>query len=301
MDELTNIDNQTIKSKIYTIRGMQVMLDSDLAELYEVDTKVFNQAIKRNIDRFPEDFRFQLIEEEFENLRSQFVTSSFISKKHGGRRYLPYVFTEQGVSMLSAILKSKIAVDTSLKIMRTFVNLRRNLIQNSTLFDRLEQIEKRQLSYEIKSDDKFEKVFEAIEEKSIKPKQGIFYDGQVYDAYIFVSDLIKSAKSSIILIDNYIDDSVLTLLSKNNKNISINIYTKDISKQIQLDIKKYNQQYQKIEIKKFTNSHDRFIILDKKEVYHIGASLKDLGKKWFAFSKLDMNASEILSKIENKG
>jgi hypothetical protein len=298
MNNLTTISEENIKTKIYTIRGFQVMLDSDLAELYEADTKVFNQAVKRNEERFPDDFMFQLSSEEFENLRSQIVTSSSISTKHGGRRYLPYVFTEQGVSMLSAVLKSKIAVDTSLKIIRTFVSLRKNMIQNGSLFNRLDQIEKRQISYEIKSDEKFDKIFEAIESKDTKPKQGIFYDGEIYDAYVFVSDLIKSAKFSIVLIDNYIDQSVLTLLSKRDSEVKATIYTKNITKQLKLDLDKYSAQYPKLEIKKFDSSHDRFLILDEKEIYHIGASLKDLGKKWFGFSKFDIDAFEILSKIE---
>ena len=202
------------------------------------------------------------------------------------------------LSMLSAVLKSKTAIETSIKIIESFVNMRRILSSNNQLFQRLEQIEKRQISYELKSDEKFDKIFDAIEEKSIKPKQGIFYDGQVYDAYIFISDLIKSANKSLVLIDNYVDDTVLTLLSKRNPKVDATIYIKNISKQLELDLKKHNTQYDEIKIKKFENAHDRFLIIDEKEIYHIGASLKDLGKKWFAFSKLDIEALDMLSKIK---
>ncbi|MEA1956248.1 MAG: ORF6N domain-containing protein [Campylobacterota bacterium] len=298
MNQITTITKENIQDKIYTIRGLQVMLDEDLAELYQVETKVFNQAVKRNIERFPEHFRFQLTEDEYQNLRSQIVTLKLDSENNRGkhRKYLPYVFTEQGVAMLSAILKSKVAVQVSIQIIDTFVQMRKFISNNALIFERLDTLEQKQF----KNDGKFNEIFDAIESKDIKPKQGIFYDGQVYDAYIFVSDLIKKASKSIILIDNYIDESILTLLSKRDENISVTIYTKNITKQIQLDLKKYNEQYPKIEIQKFTTSHDRFLIIDEKDVYHIGASLKDLGKKWFAFSKLEIDAFDILSKLEAK-
>ena len=255
MNELI-LDNQIVQDKIYTIRGVQAILDEDLALLYGVETKVFNQAVKRNIERFPEKFRFQLTENEYENLRSQIVTSSSddslrsqiatLEKQHGGRRYLPYVFTEQGVSMLSTVLRSKTA----------------------------------------------------IEEKGIPQKQHIFFDGQIFDAYLFVSDIIKNAKSSIKLIDNYIDASTLVLFTKRAVDVDMKIYTKTISKQLSLDIEKHNAQYPKIEIIKFELSHDRFLIIDDKEVYHFGASLKDLGKKWFAVSKMDISILNIMEKLK---
>lgn len=281
------------------------MLDRDLAELYEVETKVFNQAVKRNESRFPDDFRFQLTEAEYQNLRSQFVTSneqnslrsqSVTIESNRGKhtKYLPYAFTEQGVSMLSAVLKSDIAVDISVKIIRSFVNMRKFISNNALVFQRLETLEQKQFS----NDEKFNKIFEAIEAKSIQPTQGIFYDGEVYDAYLFVSNLIKSAKKSIVLIDNYLDESVLTMLSKREKNVTATLYTKNITAQLELDIKKHNAQYPKITLKKFDASHDRFLILDAKELYHIGASLKDLGKKWFAFSKFEMESFDILSRLE---
>jgi hypothetical protein len=286
---VTTQEVSPIDEMIFTIRGMQVMLDRDLASLYGVETKVFNQAVKRNNARFPSDFMFQLSVEE----KSELVTNCDRLDKLKHSSVNPYVFTEQGVSMLSAILKSDRAIEMSIEIVRAFVQMRKVISNNALIFDKFDKIEQKLL----KHDDKFEEIFKAIEAKDIKPKQGIFFDGQIYDAYIFVSDLIKSAKSSIVLIDNYIDESTLTLLSKRDKKIDVTIYTKNISKTLQLDLKKYNTQYPKIEIKKFELSHDRFLIIDKKKVYHIGASLKDLGKKWFAFSLMDENSIVIIDKI----
>ncbi|WP_228286289.1 ORF6N domain-containing protein [Arcobacter vandammei] len=270
-----------------------------IAKLYGVETKVFNQAVKRNIERFPENFRFQLTKDEYENLRSQFVTSrenqDIISLEHGGRRTLPYAFTEQGVSMLSAILRSDTAIQISIKIINSFVNMRKFLFDNASIFQRFTQIEKKILSH----DDNFEKVFKALEDKKTIPHQHIFFDGQVFDAYNFINDLLKTAKSEIILIDNYIDDTVFTLFSK-FPNINFIIYTSNISKQLNLDFEKYQNQYSNITLKTFKSSHDRFLIIDKKEIYHIGASLKDLGKKWFAFSKMSLdslNLEDVLNKL----
>ncbi|AXH09558.1 DNA-binding protein [Malaciobacter halophilus] len=288
MNEL--IINEDIRNKIYSIRNMQVILDRDLAELYDVETRVLKQAVKRNIERFPSDFMFELNDDEIEFMVSQSVIPS---KQHlGGAK--PFAFTEQGVSAVAAILTSKIAVEIHINIIRTFVNMRKFISTNALIFERLNSLENKQF----KTDKKIETILNAIEDKSIKPKQGIFYDGQMFDAHTFVSDLIRSAKIKIIIIDNYVDDSVLTLLSK-NQNINVIIYTKSISKQLKLDLEKYNLQYKKIEIKKFENSHDRFMIIDDKELYHIGASLKDLGKKWFAFSKMDLKSFDVLEKLDN--
>ncbi len=299
------IDLENIQSRIFTNRGVQIMLDRDLAEMYDVSTKRLNEQVRRNIERFPEKFRFQLTQEEYDILRSQIATSSLISQdatlnKHGGRRYLPYVFTEQGVSMLSAVLKSGTAIKVSILIMDAFVEMRKFLSENASIFSRLDNIEKKQLSYQIKSDEKFEQVFEALENKSIKPKQGVFYDGQVFDAYIFIADLIKTAEKSILLIDNYIDETVLQLFTKRNKNVSVNIYTKNITKVLKQDLKAHNSQYPNIEIKQFAKAHDRFLIIDETTVYHFGASLKDLGKKWFAFSKMGTKAKEIITLLNTK-
>jgi len=292
MNELV-IDNQTIQTKIYTIRDEQVMVDEDLAVLYGVESKRLNEQVKRNIARFPEKFRFQLTEDEYENLRSQIATLKSQRGKH--RKYLPYVFTEQGVSMLSAVLRSQTAIEVSIKIIDSFVQMRKFISSNADMFGRFERIEQR-LSLH---DEKFNKLFNAIEEKSTPQKQHIFYNGQIFDAYLFVSDIIKSAKNSIQLIDNYVDESTLVLFTKRDVNVSMTIYTKTISKQLQLDLKKHNEQYAIIEIKKFNLSHDRFLIIDEKEVYHFGASLKDLGKKWFAVSKMDINSLEVIKKLGN--
>jgi hypothetical protein len=265
------------------------MLDRDLAELYQVETKNLNKAVNRNIARFPISFRFQLTKEEFENLRFQIGTF----KESLNTKYLPYVFTEQGVSMLSAVLRSEVAIEISIKIIETFVAMRKIVALNGDIFSRFERIEHRLTLH----DDKFDKLFEAIESKELKPTKGIFYDGQIFDAHSFISDLVRSAKNSIILIDNYIDDTVLLLFSK-NKNIKVTIFTSTISKQLQNDINKYNLQYNKIELKTFKNSHDRFLIIDEKEIYHIGASLKDLGKKWFGFSKFESDSFELIERLK---
>ena len=200
MNELTIIDNQTIQNKIHTIRGEQVMVDRDLALLYGVETRRLNEQVKRNLERFPEEFMFQMTSNELENWKSQFATSN---KEIMGLRKLPFVFTEQGISMLSSVLKSQTAIQTSIQIIKSFVGMRRFLQNNASLFTRIESIEKRQISYEIKTDTKIESVLNALEDKNKKPTQGIFYNGQIYDAYAFVNDLLKSAKSEVTLIDNY--------------------------------------------------------------------------------------------------
>ncbi|MBK5275092.1 MAG: ORF6N domain-containing protein [Desulfuromonadales bacterium] len=291
MSELVQVVN--IESRIYTIRSVQVMLDRDLAELYEVETRALKQAVKRNPARFPSDFMFELTENEVDSLVSQSVIPS--KKQLGGAK--PFVFTEQGVSSLSAVLTSKRAVEINIAIMRAFVKMRQFLANNADLFMRLESIEKRQLLHEIKVDEKFEQLFNALEDKSIKPKQGIFFDGQVFDAYAFVCDLIRSATQRIILIDNYVDESVLTLLSKREAEVTTLILTKSIGQALALDIEKYNRQYPAIDVQTFKSSHDRFLIIDD-DIYHIGASLKDLGKKWFAFSKMDVSAIEMLQRVK---
>jgi hypothetical protein len=230
MNELTVIDNQTIQDKIYTIRGIQVMVDRDLALLYGVETRRLNEQVKRNIERFPEEFMFQMTRDELENWKSQIATSN---KEIMGLRKMPFVFTEQGVSMLSAVLKSQTAVQTSIQIIKSFVSMRSFLQNNASLFTRLELIEKRQISYEIRTDLKIESVLNALEDKNKKPTQGIFYNGQIYDAYVFVNDLLKSAKQEVTLIDNYIDDTT---------------FTQSISKQLKHDYEKYIKQYKNIKL-----------------------------------------------------
>ena len=289
MENKLIITSKKIENQIYTVRGQQVMLDSDLASIYQVETKVFNQAVKRNANRFPESFRFQLAQQEFDtiNLRSQIVTSSL---NYGGRRYLPYVFTEQGIAMLASVLRSTVAIKVSIEIMNAFVEMRRMLMSNASLFHRLDKIELKQLE----ANQKFEEIFKALESDKLQSDKGIFYNGQIFDAYNFVSDIIRNAKTSIILLDNYVDDTVLTLLSKRNTNVTATIYTKNISNQLRLDLQRYNSQYPRIEIEIFSDAHDRFLIIDDTELYHIGASLKDLGKKWFAFSRMDIEVGRML-------
>ncbi|MBI2151433.1 ORF6N domain-containing protein [Candidatus Woesearchaeota archaeon] len=285
------LSENSIQEKIYLIRGLQVMLDRDLARLYEIETFNLNKAVKRNIERFPEDFMFQLNKEEFDSLTFQIGITK--TERRGGRRFLPYAFTEQGVAGLSGVLKSYKAIEINIQVIRAFVAMRRFLASNAQIFQRLDVVERKQVGY----DAKFEELFDVLQSKDLKPEKGIFFDGQIFDAHKLVSDLIRSANKSITLIDNYIDDSVLTLFSKKNKDVSITIFTREISKRLSLDLVKYNSQYPSIEIKEFNQAHDRFLIIDDKEVYHFGASLKDLGKKWFAFSKFDKEAFNLLDKL----
>ena len=278
---LIPIEETNITELIYTIRGKQVMLDSDLAILYQVETRVFNQAVKRNSNRFPERFRFQLSEEEYKNLRSQFVTSSK-DNAHGGRRYMPYVFTEQGIAMLSAVLKSDIAVDVSIKIMDTFVRMRNFFISNEDMFSRLDRVELKQLE----TDKKLEEVFNYIASNT-EVKQKIFFDGQIYDAFSFIADLVGKAQSKLILIDNYVDVNTLNILCKKKSAVDVLIATAGKGSLTTKDINKFNAQYPKLRVKKTVDFHDRFLIIDDKEGYFIGASIKDAGKKSFAITRIE--------------
>ncbi len=276
-----------VENKILSVRGTQVILDRDLSELYGVETRTLNQAVTRNLERFPEEFRFQLTPEEFNNLKSQIVTSSW-----GGTRKLPYAFTEQGVAMLSSLLRSPQAISTSVAIMKAFVAMRRYLLANAQILHRLDRLDRKQLENE----QNFERLFAKFEENE-PARQGIFFDGQTYDAYTFVSDRIREAKSRIALIDNYVDDTVLTMLDKRATGVAATIYTMQISKAFQLDIDKHNSQYPAIKVNIFKNSHDRFLIVDD-NVYHFGASIKDLGKKWFAVNLMtEYTANELLRRL----
>ena len=307
-DSVAKLGNQQlpvenkVESLIRVIRGQQVMLDRDLAELYGVETRRLNEQVKRNIERFPEDFMFQLTSNEFDNLKSQIAISSW-----GGVRKLPYAFTEQGVAMLSGVLKSSTAVEANIRIMRAFVSMRHFMVNNAAIFQRLETIEFNQLesnkvqakilAHQEVQDHRIDEIFRRLDEGMYKPKQGIFFDNQIYDAYSFVSELVKSAKQRIILIDNYVDETVLTLLDKRGENVSATIYTQQVSRQFRLDVDRHNSQYPPIEISVFRRSHDRFLCIDD-TVYHVGASIKDLGKKWFAFSKMeDFKPEELVAKI----
>lgn len=285
------ISQKQIENQIFTFRDSQVMIDRDLANIYQVETKVLNQAVKRNINRFPEYFRFQLDDNE----KNELVTNCdrFEMLKHSSSN--PFVFTEQGVAMLSAVLRSDIAIKVSIQIMNAFIAMRRIIRENSGLLQRMEGVERKQ----IETDYKIEQIFKALEDKNAIPAQGIFYDGHVFDAYELTSKLIRSAEELIVLIDNYIDEDTLIHLSKKREGVKVFILTKRINKQLELDLKKANQQYGLFKLIPFDKSHDRFLILDNRDVYHLGASLKDLGKKWFAFSKMNLETiNELLKKVE---
>jgi hypothetical protein len=302
MENMKELIISDIKNKIFTIRGIQVMLDKDLARLYDVDIRRLNEQVKRNIERFPKNFMFQLTDKEFNILKSEIATTNFSLRSQNAtlknnrgkhRKYLPYVFTEQGISMLSGILRSKTAIQVSINIMNAFIGMKKFISSNAQIFQRLDRVELKQLEH----NKKFKIIFDALQNKEMK--QGIFFEEQVFDAYKFTCDLVKKAKKEIVLIDNYIDESVLTLFSKRKKGIKVKIFIKKISKQLELDVKKFNSQFEQIEICKFINSHDRFLIIDCKDIYHFGASLKDLGKKWFAFSKFEKGAVNMLKKLNN--
>lgn len=290
------IELSKIEERIFTIRGKQVMIDKDLALLYGVETKRLNEQVKRNIERFPEDFMFQLTMEEC--LRSQFATLNQAQGQH--LKYLPYAFTENGIAMLSSVLRSETAIAVNIKIMRTFSQIRKSIYKDSNLSNRVELIEYNMSDMRrllIETTDKVDSIFESMKGTSILPIQGIFFDGQIFDAYTFVSDLIRKAIRRIVLIDNYIDDTVLTLLDKRFPDVTATLYTGRLSKTVQLDISKHNSQYAPIEIKTFDKAHDRFLIIDD-DVYLIGASIKDLGKKWFGFTRMEnTDADELIGRI----
>ena len=286
----------SIEERIFNIRGKQVMIDKDLALLYGVETKRLNEQVKRNIERFPEDFMFQLTMEEC--LRSQIATLNTGQGQH--LKYLPYAFTENGIAMLSSVLRSETAIAVNIKIMRTFTNIRKSIYHASNLQNRVELIEYNQSEMRkllLETTSKVDTVLENMQNNHNLPVQGIFFDGQIFDAYTFVADLIRKASRKIILIDNYIDDTVLTLLNKRSTDVKAIIYTGKVSKTVLLDITRHNSQYPPIEIRTFTKAHDRFLIIDD-EVYLIGASIKDLGKKWFGFTLMEsIDADELIERI----
>ena len=292
-----------INSLIYFIRGVHVMLDSDLAALYGIETKRLKEQVRRNANRFPIDFMFELTKEEAVVSRSQFATlnegrdssrpqfATLNTGRGSNIKYLPYAFTENGVAMLSSVLRTSTAIEVNIRIMRAFTAARQFFTANQHFFQRLSSIEYRQ----IQTDQRLDEVFRRLD-AGVQPQQGIFFDGQVFEAYTFASDLIRSAKQSVILIDNYVDDTVLTLLDKRDKDVTAQIYTKAITQQLALDIRKHNAQFAPITVNVFDKAHDRFLCIDN-TVYHLGASLKDLGRRWFAFSKMEMPATELTSKI----
>ena len=290
--EIANCDIQStrIESMIRLIRGHQVIIDRDLAILYNVETRRLNEQVKRNAGRFPEDFMFQLSKEEFEDWKSQFATSNSVIM---GARKRPYAFTESGIAMLSSVLHSQTAIEMNIRIMRAFVAMRHFLANNAQIFQRLANIE----YHQTETDRRIDEVFKRLDANA-QPQQGIFFDGQVFDAYQFFCDLVRKAKKRIVLIDNYVDDTVLTLLDKRGKGVFATIYTQHISQKFRLDMNRHNSQYPAIEVAHFNKAHDRFLFIDE-EVYHIGASMKDLGKKWFGFTLMrDLTAADLLEKIK---
>lgn len=285
------ISTSEIKELIYNIRGKQVMLDSDVARLYHYETRRINETVKRNSERFPVEFCFQLTSKEYETLKSQIATSNV----RGGKQKLPYVFTEKGIIMLSGLLKNEIAIEVSIKIVEAFVEMKKFISSNGQLFERLTSVEYKLLEH----DKKFDQVFEQLQhEENIKQK--IFFEGQIYDAYSLIIDIIKKANKKILIIDNYIDESVLKMLTKKNKEVEVAILTSDKSKIEKIDIQKFNKEYPILKVAKTNKFHDRFIVIDNKEMYHLGASIKDLGRKCFGINKIeDLDIVERFINLQN--
>ena len=281
-----------IQNKIVVLRNQQVMIDRDIAELYGVETRRLNEQVKRNIERFPEEFMFQINEKEFKFLRSQIATSK--TETRGGRQYLPYAFTEQGVAMLSAVLKSETAIAASIQIMKAFVAMRKFMLSNAQIFQRLDSLE----SHRIESDKRIDELFTRMDRYAIDDTQGIFFQGQIFDAYAKFESFIAQAQKSIVLIDNYVDLSVLERLAKKNSGVAVTIYTTPQTRLTAQDVQQFNAQYPPLDLKFTTSMHDRFLIIDNSTLYHIGASLKDLGKRCFAFDLFDSSfIPDILAKL----
>ena len=316
MNDLTiaePIAADAIRSRILTIRGVQVILDRDLAELYGVPTKALNQAVKRNIDRFPDRFMFQLTKDEVSNLRSQIVTSNVdtslrsqivtLNKGQGQHlKYMPYAFTEQGIAMLSAVLKSATAIAVSIRIMDVFVAMRRALASLAPLLSRIEATERRQLKQEdaqARNEERFKLILDAMQDKKFPP-QKVFFDGQIYDAFDQMKKFVRMAKTELIIIDPYFDDSVLQLIAQKRPGASV-LVVKNKRKDLlhAVDVARFNAQYgNSLTVKESVKFHDRFLIIDKSTLIHVGASLNHLGKKCFAFSSLDKsNIPDILAKV----
>ncbi|MDO5485658.1 MAG: ORF6N domain-containing protein [Sarcina sp.] len=277
-----------ITSLIYTIRGLQVMLDYDLAVLYGYEVKRLNEQVKRNIGRFPADFMFQLTKEEVMMVKSQFATSpdsGFYSGQEGGRRKPPYAFTEQGIYMLATVLKGEVAEKQSIFIMRAFREMRRFIANNALLFEKVSDIELKQLQYQKSTDERFDKVFQYIEDHA-ESEQKVFFDGQIYDAFSLITSIIQKAQKEIILIDGFVDLATLNILAKKNTGVDVKVYTYASARLTNTDVANFNAQYPNLTVKKTQVFHDRFVILDGKSAYHIGASLKDAGRKCFGISLL---------------
>ena len=291
---------EKIENLIHYIRGQQVMIDSDLALLYNVETKRLNESVKRNSKRFPESFCFRLTEDEYADLRSQIATSNTENtSSKGGRRYLPYVFTEQGIAMLSAVLRSDEAIQVSVNIMNAFVKMRRFLAENALMFDKLNSLELKQLQYQKESNEKFDQIFAYISEHE-EVGQKIFFEGQIYDAFSLLVSLVGKAEKSIVLIDNYVDVGTLNILAKKKDGVDVTIYTVRRTRLASQDIANFNSQYPTLTVNYTGVFHDRFLIIDEESAYHIGASIKDAGKKCFGISRIEDVGiiSDILQRLE---
>lgn len=291
---------EKIENLIHYIRGQQVMIDSDLALLYNVETKRLNESVKRNSKRFPESFCFQLTEDEYADLKSQFATSNTENTSlKGGRRYLPYVFTEPGIAMLSAVLRSDAAIQVSVNIMNAFVKMRRFLAENALMFDKLNSLELNQLQYQKESNEKFDQIFAYISEHE-EVGQKIFFEGQIYDAFSLLVSLVGKAEKSIVLIDNYVDVGTLNILAKKEDGVDVTIYTVRRTRLASQDIANFNSQYPTLTVNYTGVFHDRFLIIDEETAYHIGASIKDAGKKCFGISRIEDVGivSDILQRLE---
>ena len=300
-DEIVKVESEEVQpiehidNLIHEFRGQQVMLDRDLAMLYGVETKRLNEQVKRNIERFPSDFMFQLTHEEVS--RSQNAT---LNVKQGQNiKYMPFAFTENGIAMLSGVLRSPKAIETNILIMRAFTAMRHFIGADAQMFQRIEIMERNQLALNAHmsdTDHKIEEIFKRLDDGKSGIEKGILFDGQFFDAYILIADLIKDAKKRIILFDNYIDYSVLTLLDKRDSSVTATVYTKTIDAHLQADIDRHNLQYPHIDVQLFCKSHDRFLCIDD-TVYLVGASIKDLGKKWCAFAKLEETTDDLLARM----
>ena len=285
-NEIIILDENDLKNKIYTIRGVQVMLDSDLAEIYGYETKRFNEQVKNNIERFDEDFRFQLTQDEVDVLRSKFSTTNISTMS----RSLPYAFTEQGIYMLMTVLKGELAVKQSKTLIRLFKQMKDFVLTNSQLFAEIDSIKKHLIESDLhhkENDKRIDELFTLMEKYKIEEKQGIFFQGQIFDAYAKFESFIQSAKKEIVLIDGYVDLTVLERLAKKKKGVNVLLYTDSKTKITNLDVQKFNAQYPTLTLNFTSRMHDRFLIIDNSVLYHIGASLKDLAKKCFAFEILD--------------
>ena len=287
-----------IRSRIFTIRGVHVMLAPDLADLYQVETRIFNQAVKRNLKRFPANFRFQLTKAELEEV----ITNCDNPDRLRFAPQLPFAFTEQGIAMLSGVLNSDIAIQVNIRIMNTFVAMRRALASITPLLSRIEATERRQLQQEdvqARNEERFKLILDAMRDKTFPP-QKVFFDGQIYDAFDQMKKFVRMAKTELIIIDPYFDDDVLPLVAQKRPGVAVLVvknHRKDLLHAV--DVAKFNAQYgNTLMVKESANFHDRFLIIDNSTLIHVGASFNHLGKRCFAFASLDKsNIPDILAKI----